>query len=129
MRHIGLLVALALFISACGDSDSDEAEPTTSSTAETSDGLPASIGGVIDGEISGDINVLGYVVIDQNGTRFCTNLLESFPPQCGSPSFDLVDLDTTALDLQQAQGVEWTDEIVVLLGRYRNGTFTVIDVG
>ena len=73
--------------------------------------------------------MLGYVVIDESGTRFCSVLLESFPPQCGAPSVDLVDLDAIAVDLQEEQGVQWTDEIVVLLGRYSDGTFTVLDVG
>jgi hypothetical protein len=116
-----------LFTAACGDSESGQAEPTT--TLEPPTGDPASIGGIIDGEPSGDIHVLGYVVIDQNGTRFCAALLESFPPQCGQPSVDLVDLDTADLDLQEEQGVQWTDNIVVLLGRYRDGTLTVLDVG
>ena len=122
-----LLVA-TLLATACGDSDSDELESTTSTPDDSSSGLPASIGGIIDGDVSGDINALGYVVIDDNGTRFCSVLLESFPPQCGPPSVDLVDLDTTALELQEEQGVQWTEEIVTLLGRHRDGTFTVLDV-
>jgi hypothetical protein len=123
------LLAVALFTAACGDNDSNETESTTSTTLQTPTGVPASIGGIIDGEPSGDINVLGYVVIDQNGSRFCAVLRESFPPQCGTPSVDLVDLDTAAVDLQQEQDVQWTDDIVVLLGRYSDGTFTVLDVG
>ena len=132
-RHLlGLLavvMAALLLAVACGDSDSDQAEPATSATLEPSAGVPASIGGIIDGDPSGDINVLGYVVIDQNGSRFCSVLLESFPPQCGQPSVDLVDLDTVAVALRAEQGVQWSDDIVVLLGRYRDGTFTVLDVG
>lgn len=123
-----LFVAM-LLITACGDNDSDEAESATSTPADSSSGVPASIGGIIDGAITGDINVLGYVVIDGSGTRFCSVLLESFPPQCGAPSVDLVDLDTTAVELQEEQGVRWTDDVVILLGRYSDGTFTVLDVG
>lgn len=123
-----LLVAV-LSATGCGDSDSDEAESATPTTVDSPSGVPASIGGIIDGGISGDINVLGYPVIDESGTRFCSVLLESFPPQCGAPSVDLVNLDPTAVDLQEEQGVQWTDEIVVLLGRYSDGTFTVLDVG
>lgn len=122
------LFAVVAVTAACGDTDSDQAEPTTSATLEPSTGAPASIGGIIDGEPSGDMHVLGYVVIDQNGSRFCSVLLESFPPQCGQPSVDLVDLDTALVALQQEQGVQWTDDIVVLLGRYRDGTFTVVEV-
>lgn len=113
----------------CGDSDDDGVESTTTTTVEVSDGVPASIGGVIDGGITGDINVLGFVVIDQNGARFCSSLAESLPPLCGDPSFDLVGLDPAVVDLKEAQGVQWTDDIVVLLGRYSDGVFTVIDVG
>ena len=123
------LLVTVLLATACGDSDSDEAESATRTTGDSPSGVPASIGGIIDGDISGEINVLGYVVIDESGTRFCSVLLESFPPQCGAPLVDLVDLDTTALDLQEERGVRWTDDIVILLGRYRDGTFTVLDVG
>jgi len=129
MRFLVCLLVSVMLATACGDSDSDEAASATSTPVDSPSGVPASIGGIIDGEISGDINVLGYVVIDENGTRFCSVLLESFPPQCGAPSVDLVDLDAIAVDLQEEQGVQWTDEIVVLLGRYSDGTFTVLDVG
>jgi len=130
MRLLACLLVVVLLATACGDdSDSDEVAVATSTPVDSQGGVPASIGGIIDGDISGDINVLGYVVIDENGTRFCSVLLESFPPQCGAPSVDLVDLDTTALDLQEERGVRWTDDIVILLGRYRDGTFTVLDIG
>ena len=129
MRLLVCLVVTVLLAAACGDSDSDEAESPASTSVDSPSGVPASIGGIIDGDISGDINVLGYVLIDESGTRFCSVLLESFPPQCGAPSVDLVDLDPTALDLQEEQAVQWTDEIVVLLGRYSNGTFAVLGVG
>ena len=129
MRFLVGLLVTGLLAAACGESDSSGVEPATSSAVDSPSGLPASIGGIIDGEISGDINVLGYVVIDESGTRFCSVLLESFPPQCGAPSVDLVDLDTTAVDLQDEQGVQWSDDVVVLLGRYSDGTLTVLDVG
>jgi hypothetical protein len=129
VRFFACLLVTILLAAACGDSDSDETESATSTPVDSPNGVPASIGGLIDGDISGDINVLGYVVIDESGTRFCSVLLESFPPQCGPPSVDLVDLDTTAIDLQEEQGVQWTDDIVILLGRYRDGTFTVLAVG
>lgn len=129
MRLLACLFIAVLLATACGDGDSDGAGSPTSAPVDSPSGVPASIGGVIDADISGDINVLGYVVIDRNGARFCSVLLESFPPQCGPPSVELVDLDTTVVDLQQEQGVQWTDDIVILLGRYRDGTFTVLDVG
>ena len=126
---VACLFAVIIAATACGDSDSDQADSSTSTTLEPPAGDPASIGGIIDGEPSGDVNVLGYVLIDQTGSRFCSVLLESFPPQCGQPSVDLVNLDTGVLDLQEVQGVQWTDDMVVLLGRYRDGTFTVVDGG
>ena len=129
MRYVACLLVVVLLAGGCGDSDDDGVESTTTTTVEVSDGVPASIGGVIDGGITGDINVLGFVVIDQNGARFCSSLAESLPPLCGDPSFDLVGLDPAVVDLKEAQGVQWTDDIVVLLGRYSDGVFTVIDVG
>jgi hypothetical protein len=129
MRKVLCALAITLLASGCGDSGDDGAKSTTSTTGEVSDGVPASIGGVIDGAITGDINVLGFVVIEPSGVRFCASLAESFPPQCGEPSLDLVDLDPAVVELEEAQGVQWTDDIVVLLGRYSDGSFTVIDVG
>ncbi|MDG2113111.1 MAG: hypothetical protein P8N02_10915 [Actinomycetota bacterium] len=100
------MFVMALLAAGCGDSDDDVVDSTTTTTVGVSDGVPASIGGVIDGGISGDINVLGFVVIDQSGARFCASLAESLPPRCAEPSFDLVDLDPAVVDLKEAQGVQ-----------------------
>lgn len=130
MRCLACLVAAAFLGVACGDDpDSGGTGSTTESTIDPSADAPASVAEIVDGGPSGDVGVLGYVVIDQAGTRLCAVLLESFPPQCGPPSIELTDLDVAALDLQEEQAVQWTDDAVVLRGRYDDGTLTVLDVG
>ncbi len=127
MRHLTWAVLVVLAAAACADGD--EPVPATTTIVEGSEGIPASIQGLIDGGFSSEVDALGFVVVDQAGTRFCSALAESFPPQCGGPSLQLVDLDTAALELQAAEGVQWTDGMVVLRGRYGDGSFTVTGTG
>lgn len=86
------------------------------------------IGGLMDGEVSGEVDVLGFVVVDHEGTRFCSVLMESFPPQCGAPSVDLEGLDPAALELQSEGETRWSDGVVVLRGSYDDGVLTVGEI-
>jgi hypothetical protein len=112
-----LLTLLVLTGAACGDSNSD---------APTSTGLPLSVEGLIVAEPEGDVSVVGFLVIDSAGPRLCSALAESFPPQCGGPSVEIISgLDDHPVQYEEAQGVRWTDPAVVVEGRYVDGTFTL----
>lgn len=89
------------------------AEPLTVSQALVSD-----IGGVI--------AVQGFLFDDGSGPVLCDALAESFPPQCGGDSLP-VSGHEEAVDVPiiSEQGVTWTDQPVVLLGEYIDGTLVV----
>ena len=67
--------------------------------------------------------MVGFLVIDSAGSRWCTALAESFPPQCGGPSVEISGLDDLDVQFEEAQGVRWTDPAVVVKGRYADGSF------
>ena len=74
--------------------------------------------------------VEGFLLHRDGTTWLCQSLLESYPPQCGSPS---VQVDNLALEdvagLQSAEGVTWSDDPLRLTGRLANGILTVTAVG
>lgn len=67
----------------------------------------------------------GMVLDDGTGPRFCTEVMESWPPQCGRDSPQVTNWTWSGLDHEQAQSVRW--------GTYRftgvqdRGRVTVID--
>ncbi len=111
-----LVFALLTLSVSCG-SDSDD--------APVSPGLPLSVEGLIVAQPADEVRVTGTIVIDNAGTRLCAALAESFPPQCGQPAVELDNIAGFNGELQQAQGVQWTELPVVLTGTYRDGTFTI----
>ena len=74
---------------------------------------------------AGDVSVIGYVVIDDNGARLCEVLAESFPPQCGGASLMIANPDDLTVALEREQSVQWTDERVQLDGTYDGVVFTL----
>jgi len=120
-----VVLGLALFTAGCGDDDGEtSSSPTATVEAPIPD--PMSVGGLADGRPEGEVHVLGFVVIDAAGVRFCVALLESFPPQCGDPSVELVGAEDLGIEFEEDQGVRWTDDVVILQGRYADGVFTAV---
>lgn len=141
----------ALILSACS-SDSDEptatAEPTDEPTAAADDGSgggatvtglagddlsqPMGPGITVDDALTGDqigpILVNGFVLIKDGEARLCDALAESFPPQCGGPSLILDGFDPGEVTLTEEQGVQWTDDVVQIVG-VRNGDTLEITEG
>lgn len=118
--YVAALALLLFVMTACG---SDNDDPVISP------GLPLSVEGLLTNEPSGEVSVVGAVVIDANGARLCSALAESFPPQCGGEIVELVNVDAFDLPLQEEQNTRWTDPPVVLTGTYDNGAFTISAVG
>jgi predicted secreted protein len=75
------------------------------------------VGELVDGE-SGDVAVRGFVIWDNTSARLCEVLLESYPPQCGGASVDIADPERLGVDLEEAQGVRWTSNVVTLVGSF-----------
>jgi hypothetical protein len=102
-----LLVALVLTLSGCG-SDNGEAGSSTPASGPQ------------------PFEFTGYLFRVEGETKICDAILESYPPQCGGESYTVTGLDVTGVDLQEAQGVAWTDEPVTLKGVLEGGTLVVI---
>ncbi len=99
-------------------------------------GDAASSGLVIDGGLTipeaiayqGDqiVAVKGFVFRDDQTDALCELLAESYPPQCGGASLIIENPEATGtMVLQEAGGVQWSDEYVTVFGRISNGRLTI----
>jgi hypothetical protein len=100
--------------------------------AETS--LPVlSVEQVVADGFEGLVTVVGHLVASADQPiRICSALMESFPPQCASPSLVVAGFDFESLPGWSATGgdptasnVTWTDTPVEITGRIDTGVLTV----
>jgi hypothetical protein len=100
--------------------------------AETS--LPVlSVEQVVGDGFQGLVTVVGHLVASADApVRICSALMESFPPQCASPSLVVAGFDFESLPGWSATGgdptvtdVTWTDTAVEVTGRIDAGVLTV----
>lgn len=116
LAAIGLLAALT----ACGSGGD---RPTTSAG-----GGPITVEQLLARSADTPVAVQGLLHVDHESTRLCAAILESYPPQCGEPSVELVGLDPSAVaGTTTAEGVTWKEGAVLNLERAADGRFTVID--
>ena len=75
------------------------------------------------------VQVRGFLLrCDQEPLRLCAELLESFPPQCGSPSLLVEGLDISSLpDITRSDDCAWTARPVELDGIVDGGILQVAD--
>lgn len=72
------------------------------------------------------VAVGGFVVTTADGTRLCEALAESFPPQCGGLSLNVVNPDTlTNFVLIEEGETQWSPELVVVIGHIAGTDLTV----
>jgi hypothetical protein len=72
------------------------------------------------------VAVGGFVVTTPEGTRLCEALAESFPPQCGGPSVNVVNPETlTNFVLIEEGETQWSPDLVVVLGHVSGSDFTI----
>lgn len=88
-----------VLLSACGSEDGESGSPST----------PAPTG-------PQEFEFTGYIFRSQGETKICDAILESYPPQCGGETYKVTGLDFSGVDLQDAQGVSWTEQPVTLKG-------------
>ena len=125
----GLLAAASL--AACSDSDdsNDGAGSGADPPGMSAVGPGISIAEARDSDLDGPLLVNGFLVARAGEARLCEALAESFPPQCGAGSLIVrgVDLDLLGgqWELQEAQGVTWSNEPIQLLGTIEGDLLTV----
>lgn len=111
----GLLAALA----GCGSGGDS---PSTAGGPITVDQLMAQSAGT-------PVAVQGLLHVDGGVARLCGAILESYPPQCGEPSVELVAFDVSVIQgMTTAEGVTWKEGAVLNLERAADGRFVVVDV-
>lgn len=113
-------VVVVLVAAGCGDQAGSGAagEPDT-------DGV-LSVAEALDHEGDEPVTVEGLVLSDGNGTYLCSALAESFPPQCGSPAVNVVNLELATVDGLQEEGtVRWSERLVRVQGRMLGGVLTL----
>lgn len=112
-----------------GVPDGGDLPPPSDDGAVVTGGMvaePLTVSQALISDVGGVIAVQGFLFDDGSGPVLCDALAESFPPQCGSESLpvsgheEAVDIPTIT-----EQGVTWTDQPIVLLGEYIDGTLVV----
>ena len=101
--------------------------PPLGGSAPTTDTAtaPAEIGDLLADTAPRDVVVRGAIVWTEREARLCEALAESFPPQCGGASVVIVDPEALDVDLQEAQGVRWTDLPVELTARFDGTSLSI----
>jgi hypothetical protein len=116
---LGLLLG-GLAGGACGSDDEDPGTPDT--------GGPITVQQLLERSADTPVAVQGLLHVDQGVARLCGAILESYPPQCGEPSVELVGLDPATVDgTTTAGGVTWKEGAVLTLRRAADGRFGVED--
>ncbi len=100
------------------------AASSTSSSSDSAAAAPSPPAGQQGNEEPDDVE--GFLVHRNGVTRLCELLAESYPPQCGGSSVRVEGLDLNSVaGLTTAEGVTWSDDLVRLTGRLRDGVLTV----
>lgn len=134
-RRYGVLViaVTVLALAACGDDNgAGNGTPPEGPLPPVTSGPVSAVGpgiGIAEAialNSTEPLLVNGAIVATAEEIRFCSALLESYPPQCGGDSLRVEGLDLTTLEgLTSAGGVTWSDQPVQLLGLVQDGMITV----
>ena len=88
------------------------APPATSTDNAPSAAL--SVTALLETPVDRVVRVNGFVLWDEDGARFCQDLLESYPPQCGRPSVTIANPNALTITLDEAEGMRWTPSSINL---------------
>ncbi len=114
-------IGLSAALTGCG-SDSDR--PVTSDA-----GGPITVEQLLARSSDTPVAVQGLLHVERGVARLSATVLESYPPQCGEPSVELVGLELRAVEgTTTAEEVSWKEGAVLNLERAADGRFAVVDV-
>ena len=122
MSLVGLVVTTGLLAALIGCGSGSDGP------AASDGGGPITVEQLLARSADTPVAVQGLLHVYQGSARLSAAILESFPPQCGEPSAELVGLDlSTVAGTTTAQGVTWKEGAVLNLERAADGRFTVVD--
>ncbi len=106
------------------------APPTQPDDGSISNGMIAddglSVSEAIGYEGAQPVAVYGYVVRTSDATQLCEALAQSYPPQCSGASLALANPDATdGLPLVEDGDVQWSPDIVILIGTVTGNELTI----
>jgi hypothetical protein len=117
-RRLVGLAAVGAVVAGCGDDD-EEVEPAGPITVEQ----------LVARSSDTPIEVEGFLLAEGTLVRLCAAILESYPPQCGEPSVELVGLDLGEVPGTTAEGdVVWLEGAMLRVEREGDGRFAVLGV-
>ena len=106
---------LATLILACSGDEDDPREDSVSGGASAAMGPGISIQEAKTSSLQGALLINGFLFVEGNDVRFCSELAESSPPQCAGESLKVEGMDLSQVgELQQANGVRWSEEMQLL---------------
>lgn len=139
MRIVAALVVAVLAV-ACGSRvDPDTPAPTTgpptsvapatttTTTTRADDTLSVEEALAVDDGTT--VVVTGALFVEDDTVRLCSAVAESFPPQCGGTSLVVEGLDLSDLELEEEQGIRWSEGSVEIEGVMSGEVLSVVGDG
>jgi hypothetical protein len=125
------VVVLGAGLAGCGSDDAATTSDTIAddTVASTAPDEPITVDQLVARSADSPIAVTGLVIVEGDGpARLCELILESYPPQCGGATIELVGLDVGSIDGATSEaGVTWKEGAVFTVQRTDDGRFDVID--
>lgn len=126
---LGLAAVALLVLGGCGGSDDDGGSSDSAGVVATADGDTLTVGELLDAEDRGEsgttVVVAAMLVDDGTGLRMCESLAESYPPQCGGRSVEVMNPGAIEVEFTEDGGVRWAETPIELFGWMEGDTFYV----
>lgn len=111
------IITIALMTTSCNGDGGTSSTPAEAITVEQ----------LVARSSDTSVSVRGLLLVSDGTARLCAAVLESYPPQCGEPSVELVGLDLSGIDgLTTANAVIWKEGMVVTVQRRQDALFDVL---
>ena len=119
--------AILILLSACSFGQAGVGTPNGGQGDSTAVGPGISIDEARASDSQEPLLINGWLVVSPHGeVRFCSALGESSPPSCAGSSLVVEGLDPAdAGKLAEAEGVQWSEESIQLLGSVKAGRLVV----